>query len=68
MSVLGNFDQLCTGSMSKVAKEGSMAQEATEKNELRYELVEIPKEFVSVQVLVDDKSKTHAFTQEDYRS
>ena len=44
-----------------------MAQEATEKNELRYELVEIPKEFVHVQVLVD-KSKTYAFTQEDYRS
>src|SRR5215208_4530386 len=69
MSVLGTLDQFCTGAISKIAKEGSMAQEATGKHELRYELVEIPKEFGPVQVLVDDhKIKTYAFTQDDYRS
>src|SRR5215217_3856915 len=35
MSVLGDLDQFCTGSMSKVAKQGSMAQEATEKDAIR---------------------------------
>jgi acyl dehydratase len=46
-----------------------MAQEATEKKEPRYELVEIPEEFGPVQMLVDDhRIKTYAFTQDDYRS
>jgi len=69
MSVPGNLDQFCTGSKIKIAKEGSVAQKATEKHQLRYELVEIPKEFGPVQVLVDDhKIKTYAFTQDDYQS
>lgn len=46
-----------------------MAQEATEKKEPRYELVQIPEEFGPVQMLVDDhRIKTYAFTQDDYRS